>query len=135
MTGGGSAFRLSDNTRVTRGFEIHCDLREPNNIQVNWPGNRFHLQDLTGAICTDSPFIDQLPRSASFDTFQGEGDGILNGDPGARIDFVFVDAGEPGRDDPASILIFDSDNNLVLDVSGFLRKGNIQAHKDNKSEL
>ena len=134
MTGGGSVFRL-DNVRVTRGFEIHCDLRDPNNIEVNWPGNRFHLQTLTGAVCTDSPLIDQLPRPAPFDTFQGEGDGLLNGDPGARIDFVFVDAGEPGRDDTASIQIFDSNNNLVLDVSGFLRKGNIQAHKDNRSTL
>ena len=134
MTGGGSVFRV-DNVRVTRGFQIHCDLRDPNNIQVNWPGNRFHLQDLTGAVCTDSPLINQLPRSAPFDTFQGEGDGLLNGEAGARIEFVFVDAGEPGREDTASIQVFDSDNNMVLDVSGFLRKGNIQAHKDNQSEL
>ena len=117
MTGGGSVFRI-DGTRVTRGFEIHCDLREPNNIQVNWPGNRFHLTDLTGAVCTDSPIIDQLPRSSPFDTFQGEGDGLLNGDPGARIEFVFVDAGEPGSNDTASIQIFDQNNDQVLDVSG-----------------
>jgi hypothetical protein len=133
MTGGGSVFKI-DGTRVTRGFEIHCDLREPNNIQVNWPGNRFHMTDLTGAVCIDTA-VDQLPRSAPFDTFQGEGTGKLNGEEGARIEFVFVDAGEPGRDDTAEIRIFDQDDNEVLFVSGNLDRGNMQAHKDNKSTL
>ena len=133
MTGGGSVFKI-DGTRVTRGFEIHCDLREPNNIQVNWKGNRFHMSDLTGAVCLETP-VDQLPRSAPFDTFQGQGEGLLNGEGGARIEFVFVDAGEPGREDTAEIRIFDQNNNEVLFVSGNLRKGNIQAHKDNQSTL
>ena len=54
MTGGGSVF-TTDGERVTHGFEIHCDLREPNNIEVNWaPKNNFHLTELTGALCTDS---------------------------------------------------------------------------------
>ena len=135
MTGGGSVFRL-DGVRVTRGFEIHCDLREPNNIQVNWAGgNRFHMTELTSAVCTDSPAIDQLPRSAPFDTFTGTGVGTFRGDPGARIEFVFTDAGEPGRDETASIKVYDVDNNLVLDVSGYLDRGNIQAHRDNQSTL
>lgn len=140
MTGGGSVFRIDD-VRVTRGFEIHCDLREPNNIQVNWPGNRFHMTELTGAVCTDSPAIDQLPRSAPFDTFTGVGEGKLNNEPGARIEFVFVDAGEPGREDTATIKIWDAGGNLVLDVPGdpsvpgYLDRGNIQAHKDNQSTL
>jgi hypothetical protein len=133
MTGGGSVFKL-DGTRVTRGFQIHCDLREPNNIEVNWPGNKFHLLDLTGAVCLDTP-VDQLPRSAPFDTFQGEGVGRLNREDGARIEFVFVDAGEPGREDTAEIRIFDSADIEVLFVSGNLDKGNIQAHKDNQSTL
>lgn len=135
MTGGGSVFRI-DGTRVTRGFEIHCDLRAPNNIEVNWPGgNKFHLTSLDSAVCTDSPAIDQLPRSAPFDTFQGAGTGLFNHEPGATIEFVFVDAGEPGRDDTASIKVWNSDGDLVLDVAGNIKKGNIQAHKDNKSTL
>jgi len=134
MTGGGSVFTL-EGARVTRGFEIHCDLRDPNNIQVNWPGNRFHLTDLTAAVCIDNVSIDQLPRSAPFDTFEGEGDGLLNGDPGATIDFTFVDAGEPGVNDTARIVIKDAGGNVVLDVSGNLDRGNIQAHLDNQSTL
>ena len=132
MTGGGSVFTL-DGARVTHGFEIHCDLREPNNIEVNWPGgNNFHLTELTGALCTDSPAIVQKPPVAPFDTFIGTGTGKLNNRDGARIEFVFVDGGEPGVKDTVSIQVFDEDDNLVLDVSGPLDRGNQQAHKDNK---
>jgi hypothetical protein len=132
MTGGGSVF-TAEGERVTHGFEIHCDLREPNNIEVNWPGgNNFHLTELTGALCTDSPAIDQNPPVAPFDTFIGTGTGKLNNVDGARIEFVFVDAGEPGTLDTVSIQVFDENNNLVLDVSGPLDRGNQQAHRDNK---
>jgi hypothetical protein len=136
MTGGGSVFTIGD-VRVTRGFQIHCDLREPNNLEVNWDGNRFHTSELTSAVCIDQASVDQNPPVAPFDTFIGGGVGKLNGKAGARIEFVFVDAGEPGTSDTATIKIFDSSNNLVLDVPGdpnvpgFLTFGNIQAHKDN----
>lgn len=134
MTGGGSVWidgiRVFGN-RVTRGFEIHCDLRNPNNVQVNWHGgNRFHMTELTSAVCTENPAIVQFPPSADFDTFTGEGTGLLNGAPGARIEFVFVDAGEPGNQDTASIRIYDASAVLVLEVSGFLDRGNMQAHND-----
>lgn len=139
MTGGGSVFTI-DGARVTRGFEIHCDLREPNNIEVNWgKGKKFHLTTLTSAVCTDSPAVDQRPPAAPFDTFKGTGIGTYNNRPGARIEFVFIDAGEPGTADQASIKVYDANNNLVLDVpgdpnaSGYLDKGNLQAHKDTQS--
>jgi len=138
MTGGGSVFTVDD-VRVTHGFELHCDLREPNNLEVNWPdANNFHLTKLTSASCTDSPAIDQNPPAAPFDTFTGTGIGMLNNQPGARIAFVLVDAGEPGVLDTASMKIYDADNNLVLDVTGdpnvpgYLEYGNQQAHKDNQ---
>lgn len=136
MTGGGSVFTV-DGVRVTRGFEIHCDLREPNNIEVNWSRGKFHMTELTSAVCTDSPAIDQRPPRAPFDTFTGTGFGKYKGKSGARIEFVFVDAGEPGKNDTASIKIFyPADNpNPVLDVFGYLKKGNIQAHKDMQSTL
>ncbi len=141
MTGGGSVFTI-DGARVTRGFQIHCDLRAPNNLEVNWPGgNRFHLTQLTSAVCTDSPAVAQEPPKAPFDTFTGSGTGLYRGVPGARIEFVFVDAGEPGTSDTASIQVFDATGTLVLDVPGsstlpgLLDRGNLQAHKDNKSTL
>jgi uncharacterized repeat protein (TIGR01451 family) len=130
MTGGGSVFRI-DGARVTRGFEIHCDLRPPNNIEVNWPGgNNFHMTTLTAAVCTDDPAIIQDPPAAPFDTFTATGTGKLNGATGATIYFVFVDAGEPGKNDTALIQIWDAAGNLVLDVSGFIDVGNLQAHKN-----
>ena len=138
MTGGGSVFTIND-VRVTRGFQIHCDLRDPNNLEVNWPGNRFHLSKLTSAVCTDNPAVLQTPpNSAPFDTFTGTGVGRLNNKAGARIEFVFVDAGEPGYSDTARMKIFDQNNSLVLDVPGsiavpgLLNSGNLQTHKDNK---
>ncbi len=137
MTGGGSVFTIDD-VRVTRGFEIHCDLRKPNNIEVNWPENSFHMTELTSAVCTDTVAVQAPPQSSPFDTFQGTGTGRLNNRPGGRIEFVFVDAGEPGSSDTAWIKVYDADDNLVLyvpgdpNVPGYLRFGNLQTHKDNK---
>ncbi len=105
MTGGGSVF-TADGMRVTHGFEIHCNRAEPNNIEVNWPDNAFHMLSLDHAVCTEDPAINQLPRTAPFDTFEGDGTGRLNGVDGATIHFVFVDGGEPGKvHDTASIVI------------------------------
>lgn len=137
MTGGGSVFTVND-VRVTRGFEIHCDLRKPNNIEVNWPDNSFHMTELTSAVCTDTVAVQAPPQSSPFDTFQGTGAGKLNNKPGGHIQFVFVDAGEPGTSDTAWIKVYDADNNLVLyvpgdpNVPGYLQYGNLQTHKDNK---
>jgi hypothetical protein len=132
MTGGGSVFTV-DGIRVTRGFQIHCDLRAPNNLEVNWDGgNNFHLTQLTSAVCTDTPAIEE-PPSAPFDTFTGAGIGKLNNQPGASIQFIFVDKGEPGNEDTALIRIFDPNGVQVLEVSGLMDRGNIQAHRDNKA--
>lgn len=130
MTGGGSVFTV-ENARVTRGFEIHCDLTPPNNIEVNWPGgNNFHMTTLTNADCTDDPLIIQAPPAAPFDTFTGDGVGKLNNVDGATIHFVFVDAGEPGKYDTALIIVRDTGGNVVLNVFGYLKNGNLQAHDD-----
>ena len=129
MTGGGSVF-TDDNARVTLGFEIHCDLSKPNNLQVNWPdGNKFHMLELTSAICTDDPAINPKPPVAPLDTFTGEGTGRFNGVEGATINFIFVDKGEPGKSDTAWIKIVDSGGQEVQNVSGSMKYGNLQAHK------
>lgn len=131
MTGGGSNWMVGD-VRVTKGFEIHCDLRDPNNIEVNWPGgNNFHMTDLTSAVCTDDPAIIQAPPpSAPFDTFVGVGTGKLNNVAGATIKFTFVDAGEPGTSDHATIDVYNASNVLVLHVASLLKNGNFQTHLD-----
>lgn len=130
MTGGGSVF-ATDGVRVTHGFELHCDPSvEPNRLQVNWGGNRFHLQSLTSASCSDDPDIDEGHPVAGFDTYVGEGTGRYNGVPGATATWTFTDAGEPGANDFAEIVITDADGNTVLSVSGNLDRGNHQAHEE-----
>lgn len=128
MTGGG---KFTDgNTNVTHGFVLHCNVaRLPNNLQVNWNGNKFHLENLTSATCSDDPSIDPGQPAANFDTYKGRGTGNLNGVPGATAVWTFTDAGEPGDYDSASILIKDKNGKVVLNISdATLFKGNHQAH-------
>ncbi len=136
MTGGGNQIRV-DNVRITRGFTIHCDIVLSNNLEINWPSNKWHLsKPITAATCIDDPAVSPLPPAAPFDTFIGEGEGKLNGVEGSIVRFTFVDAGEPGKNvDSATIHIWapgdDPDTDTpVLEVSGTLNGGNIQAHYD-----
>lgn len=131
LTGGGSI--PSDKyKKVTHGFELHCaSVMGPNNLQVNWgKGNKFHLESLTSAVCSDDANIDESPPVAGFDTYVGSGTGRYNGVSGAKIEFKLTDAGEPGKNDEATMKIWDANNVLVLDVSGKLKNGNHQAHKE-----
>lgn len=127
MTGGGAI----EDSLVTHGFELHCDAGQgPNNLQVNGTkGNRFHMESLTSASCSNDPNIVPNPPAAGFDTYKGEGTGRYNGVSGYKVKFTFTDAGEPGKNDTADIQITDPLNNLVLSVSGKLRNGNHQAHE------
>lgn len=132
MTGGGSVF-TEDGMRVTHGFTLHCDdSKESNNLQVNWgKGNKFHLESLDSAFCSDDPNIDEAPPVAGFDTYEGVGMGRYNGVSGATAKWIFTDAGEPGKNnDYAEITITDAGGNIVLTVSGTLNSGNQQAHED-----
>jgi len=143
MTGGGSVF-FTDETgaqvRVTRGFELHCDITLPNNLQVNWKGgNKFHLTELTDAVCTENPDILQFPPDAPFDTFEGWGVGRLTivgvgKDIVGYIHFIFVDEGEPGKNDTAEMEIWYLVNSNRYDAlvrfKGTIDRGNIQAHDD-----
>lgn len=132
MTGGGSVF-TADGVRVTHGFTLQCDAsNKPNNLQINWgkgrDSQRFHLDDITNALCLDNPVIDPAPPSAGFDTYTGSGTGRLNNQSGATATWVFTDAGQPGVNDTATIRISDAGGTLVLEVSGVLSNGNHQAH-------
>jgi hypothetical protein len=129
MTGGGSVFTAAGE-RVTHGFQLDCDaLKSPQSLEVNWGGNRFHLEGITLAACSDAPNLLPNPPAAGFDVFVGAGNGRLNGAQGATVDWRFTDAGEPGGNDFARITIRDPNNVVVLTVSGNLDRGNHQAHK------
>jgi len=142
MTGGGRID--SDNIRwpptpgiiVTHGFELHCDAADlPNGLQVNWnniadiSSNRFHLETLDSVTCYDDPNIEPDPPNAPFDKLEASGHGRYNGQSGAFVYVVFTDAGEPGRNDEATIVVYDSMGIPQLDITGKLEYGNHQAHK------
>jgi hypothetical protein len=131
MTGGGGQIIIGD-VFVSRGLTIHCDIVLSNNLEINWEGNHWHLdKPLTSATCIDDPAFNPIPPRAPFDTFIGVGDGRLNGVDGSVVMFTFIDNGEPGRTDMASIQIFDASGALVLDVPlSNLDRGNLQAHYD-----
>jgi hypothetical protein len=126
MTGGGTV----GTTNVRHGFELHCDVSDsPNNLQVSWSkNNKFHLETLESATCSDDPSIAPNPPPAGFDTYVGKGKGRYNGVSGYTIEFKFTDAGEPGINDNAQISITAPDSSVVLSVSGNINKGNQQAH-------
>lgn len=143
MTGGGSIFTsigdtgVPPGTRITHGFELHCDVnRKPNNLEINihaGTGSRFHLEQLTFALCTDDPTIEPNPPAAPFDTYEGEGTGRYNGQPGATAEWIFTDAGEPGTSDRIKRLIIRDANSVVVlsipEPGHALTFGNHQAHK------
>ena len=128
MTGGGSVF-TENGVRVTHGFELQCmATKTPNNLEVNWDKNKFHLDKLDSAFCFDNPNITSGKPVAPFNTYSGSGTGTLNGKAGAKAVWTFTDAGEPGKNDFVSLQVFDASNKLVLSVSGTLNVGNQQAH-------
>ncbi len=131
MTGGGHIDDGGANRDVSHGFELRCDATDHRqNLEVNWEGgNKFHLTDLTSAMCFEDPNFSECPPCAGFNTFVGSGVGLYDGVAGAHVDFTFTDAGEPGRNDHFDMTIVDVNGNTVLSVSGFLDGGNHQAHK------
>jgi hypothetical protein len=130
MTGGGFVFDTTGN-KITFGFEIHCSSdSHPNNIEVNWNGNRFHLEDYSQSVCWNDPAISPNPPKAGFNTIEATGFGRLNGVSGAFISVTFKDAGEPGAGhDLAQLVIKNPDNTVAISVGSPLAGGNIQAHK------
>ncbi len=129
MTGGG---KFSDGTTTaTHGFTLRCDkAAAPQRLEVNWGnGNKFHLDSLTAASCSDSPDVNPGAPAAGFDTYVGAGSGSYNGNAGATAKWTFIDAGEPGSNDRASIEIKDVNGAVVLIIqNSTLFKGNHQAH-------
>jgi hypothetical protein len=143
-TGGGSIF-TNDGVRVTHGFELYCNpdgtsigapVRSPNNLEINWNGNNFHLEGPLMASCYDDTPRDPGPQpppntSGVANLYNGCGYGRYNGVSGALACWIFTDHGEPGVNDTAEYTIIDKDGNLVLGPTGRknLTFGNHQVHQ------
>jgi hypothetical protein len=133
FTGGGGQEVAVGDVYVTRGFTLHCDVVLSNNLEINWPGNKWHTDKPFPVVqCLDDPAITPNPPSAPVDTYIGEGLGSLNGVPGATAYIVLKDSGEQGgKNDFAQIRITDANGVVVLEVPlSALTNGNIQAHYD-----
>ena len=133
FTGGGKQVTVGG-VAVTKGFEVDCDLHKPsNNLEINWNGNQFHMTDFTAAVCSLQG--DPTPPPAPVNTIMGTGTGRYDGVDGYTVLFELVDNGEPGSQDEASFVVYQTSNpaNVVLNVPlEFITGGNIQAHVDQK---
>jgi hypothetical protein len=128
MTGGGR-FVSDGGATISHGLRLGCTADDvPANFEVNWSGHRFHLETVTSAFCAAVPGVSPEPPAAGFNLHTGRGSGRLNGAAGS-ITWTITDAGEPGRDDTATIVIRDANGVVVLNASGSLRGGNHQAHE------
>lgn len=131
FTGGGKEVVLGVVT-VTYGFEVDCDLHQPsNNLEINWNGNQFHMTDFTEAVCTLQG--NPKPPKAPVNTIVGMGTGRYDGTEGYTVVFELQDNGEPGKNDEASFMVYQTSNpsNVVLNVPlQIVTSGNIQAHVD-----
>lgn len=130
MTGAGTIdSRYGRSHHVFRNSVCNSD-RFPD-LKVQWAGNRFDLTSYSSPLrCVDTAADEGQPR-AGFDTIIGQGSGTLNGQSGATASFSFTDAGEPGRNDTATITITDRQGNIVFQVNNqrITEGGNHQAHR------
>ena len=122
MTGRG---RIRDSgTRFL--VRLNCDpLRLPHKMTVRWRAGRrdrhkFVLEDITTVGCDQKPD----PMRSQW----GEGLGILDGSPGAMVEWVFGDGGAPGLEDSVRLLVKDPDGQVVLDLNTMI-KGNLRARE------
>jgi hypothetical protein len=128
MTGSGT----DKASGVKASITIHCDNKLSNNIEIQGPGNlNWHLDknSLTNIVCqlANNP----APPVAPINIFSGDATGTLNGVPGSKLSFTFIDNGEPGSKDRMSITIRNASNNVVLNLPLVtITNGNLQAHFD-----
>ena len=126
MTGGGQMPHLGGDL-ASHGFTIHCDDGKDNsNLQMNWDGDSFSMDQIDFVQCWDDPTISGGQPDPGFDTIEVAGIGSLNGVGGVPFYLIFTDDGEPGDTDTAWVEIVDGAQFLAFD--GILEAGNHQAH-------
>jgi hypothetical protein len=118
-----SKTQRDDEVRVSHGFELHCNPEYlPNNLEVNWLGDSFHMTELLSATCLDDSTPNEPPKSPypgpTLDVYVGEGIGRFNGEDGAHAEWIFTDNGEPGKkDEIVKLIITTSSGDVVLSIN------------------
>jgi hypothetical protein len=138
FTGGGKQILVGIAT-LTKGFEVDCDLHQPsNNLEINWKdpsdvSHHFHMETFDSAVCTLNG--NPVPPKAPVNTIVATGTGRFDGVLGFTVQFTLIDNGEPGTNDKAGFMIFETANplNVILAFPVMtVTTGNIQAHIDQK---
>ena len=121
---------------------LHCAvLRVPNSLAVVWGSNRFDLDLSLDASCVTerpsagAPFRSLLSwlgldaaQEAALRVQRGRGLGRYNGQRGVSIEWRLVDGGEPGTARDGVRVTVRRGEVIVLDASGRLVLGDLQAH-------
>jgi hypothetical protein len=87
----------------------------------------------TAAVCT-KPGIPN-PPPAPVNRIDATGTGRFDNTYGYTVMFTLIDNGEPGKNDEAGFVVFETAHpaNVVLNVPlAFITGGNVQAHVDQK---
>ncbi len=138
FTGGGKQVLVSVVT-LTKGFEVDCDLNNPSeNLEINWTdpaagSHHFHMETFDSALCTLNG--NPVPPKSPVNTIVASGTGRYDDVLGFTVQFTLIDNGEPGTNDKAGFLIFETANpgNVILAFPVMtITTGNIQAHVDQK---
>ena len=137
FTGGGKQVIVGVVT-LTKGFEVDCDLQDPSeNLEINWMdssgSHHFHMETFDSALCTLNG--NPAPPKAPINMIVASGTGRFDGVEGFTVQFTLIDNGEPGVNDKAGFMIFETANpsNVVLAFPVMtITTGNIQAHIDQR---
>ena len=128
MTGGGQMSAFS----ASHGFNLGCNVgSNHNNLEVNWAGgNKFHLESISSVTCFLDPALpNPAPPAANFNTLVLTGTGKYNNQPGASVNLIFTDAGEPGVNDLAEMVVTFNGSTVLNIPLAKIATGNQQAHK------
>ena len=132
MTSGGDAMgTMADGTEAMVSFDgaLSCEETQmPASLEVDWGDNTFMLEAVVEGMTSCSGDPTESPMT-DFNMLEGEGTGMLNGDPDYHVIYSFADYDEPATMDMVGIEIHDPQGNTVLSVpEAVIDEGNIQAH-------
>jgi hypothetical protein len=152
FTGGGKQVDVAGVT-ITKGLELDCDfaadMAGSDNLEINFNGNRFHMETFLFASCELEGKAPN-PPTAPINEMNGVGTGRYDGTDGYTVLFTLEDHGEPGTNDMACFRIYSPGNapadgyltgtptcetetthGDILDFPlTLLTHGNLQAHVD-----
>jgi hypothetical protein len=115
-----------NNLKVSTAGTLRCS-GSPNKLLVTWKGGWLKVDRIDSLTCWLDPALNQAQPKAKFNTMAGSASGVLHDGTRATIDFTFADAGEPGTNDKANVVV-KRGVTVVHASTGKLTSGNYQAH-------